>query len=211
VVNLDTTGTGLGSKARIDWLTKQFERLGVQLVVRSTDYNRFQEKVRKGAAQLFFWGWNADYPDPENFLFLLYGPQSKVKVQGENAANYENAEFDRLFEKMKAMDNSPERQAILDRMLAILQHDAPWVWGFHPKSYGLEHSWVFNRKPSTVANNTMKYTRIDPALREAKRAEWNRPVRWPLFAGALLLLALVWPAWRHWKRSEQARAVGAAA
>lgn len=211
VVNLDTTGTGLGSKARIDWLTKQFERLGVQLVVRSTDYNRFQEKVRKGAAQLFFWGWNADYPDPENFLFLLYGPQSKVKVQGENAANYENAEFDRLFEKMKAMDNSPERQAILDRMLAILQHDAPWVWGFHPKSYGLEHSWVFNRKPSTVANNTMKYTRIDPALREAKRAEWNRPARWPLVAGALLLLALVWPAWRHWKRSEQARAVGATA
>jgi oligopeptide transport system substrate-binding protein len=211
VVNLDTTGTGLGSKARIDWLTKQFDQLGVQLVVRSTDYNRFQEKVRKGAAQLFFWGWNADYPDPENFLFLLYGPQSKVKVQGENAANYENAEFDRLFEKMKAMDNSPERQAILDRMLAILQHDAPWVWGFHPKSYGLEHSWVFNRKPSTVANNTMKYTRIDPALREAKRAEWNRPVRWPLVAGALLLLALVWPAWRHWKRSEQARAVGAAA
>lgn len=209
VINLDTTGTGLGSKARIDWLTKQFDKLGVQLVVRSTDYNRFQDKIRKGAAQLFFWGWNADYPDPENFLFLLYGPQSKVKVQGENAANYESAEFDRLFERMKAMDNGPERQAILDRMLEVLRHDAPWVWGYHPKSYGLEHSWVFNRKPSTVANNTMKYTRIDPALREAKRAEWNRPVRWPLFAFAALLLALVWPAWRHWKRSEQARAVGA--
>jgi ABC-type transport system substrate-binding protein len=211
VINLDTTGSGLGSKARIDWLTKQFDKLGVQLVVRSTDYNRFQDKIRKGAAQLFFWGWNADYPDPENFLFLLYGPQSKVKVQGENAANYESAEFDRLFERMKAMDNGPERQAILDRMLEVLRHDAPWVWGYHPKSYGLEHGWVFNRKPSTVANNTMKYTRIDPALREAKRAEWNRPVRWPLFAFAALLLALAWPAWRHWKRSEQARAVGAGA
>jgi ABC-type transport system substrate-binding protein len=211
VINLDTTGTGLGSKARIDWLTKQFDRLGVQLVVRSTDYNRFQEKIRKGAAQLFFWGWNADYPDPENFLFLLYGPQGKVKVQGENASNYESAEFDRLFERMKAMDNSPERQAVLDRMLEILRFDAPWVWGYHPKSYGLEHSWVFNRKPSTVANNTMKYTRIDPALREARRLEWNRPVQWPLFAGAALMLVLAWPAWRHWKRSEQARAVGAGA
>ena len=210
VVNLDTTGGGLGGKARIDWLTRQFEQLGVQLVVRSTDYNRFQEKVRKGAAQLFFWGWNADYPDPENFLFLLYGPQSKVKTQGENAANYANPEFDRLFEQMKAMDNGAPRQAVLDRMLAILRHDAPWVWGYHPKSYGLEHSWVFNRKPSNVANNTMKYTRIDPALREAKRQQWNRPVRWPLFAGAALLLALILPAWRHWKRSEQARAVGTA-
>jgi oligopeptide transport system substrate-binding protein len=211
VINLDTTGTGLGSKARIDWLTKQFDRLGVQLVVRSTDYNRFQEKIRKGAAQLFFWGWNADYPDPENFLFLLYGPQGKVTAQGENASNYESAEFDRLFERMKAMDNGPERQAVLDRMLEILRFDAPWVWGYHPKSYGLEHSWVFNRKPSTVANNTMKYTRIDPVLREARRLEWNRPVRWPLFAGVALLLALAWPAWRHWKRSEQARAVGAGA
>lgn len=57
----------------------------------------------------------------------------------------------------------------------------------------------------------MKYTRIDPALREVKRAEWNTPVRWPLFAFAALLLALVWPAWRHWKRSEQARAVEAGA
>ena len=54
---------------------------------------------------------------------------------------------------------------------------------------------MFNRKPSTVANNTMKYTRIDPALREARRLEWNRPVQWPLFAGAALLLAAaLWPA-----------------
>jgi oligopeptide transport system substrate-binding protein len=82
VINLDTTATGVGSKARIDWLTKQFAKLDVQLVVRSTDYNRFQEKIRKGAAQLFYWGWNADYPDPENFLFLLYGKQGKVKQSG---------------------------------------------------------------------------------------------------------------------------------
>ena len=40
-------------------------------------------------------GWNADYPDPENFLFLLHGPQSRAKIQGENAANYVNPEFDR--------------------------------------------------------------------------------------------------------------------
>ena len=78
VINLDTTATGVGAKARIDWLNKQFARIDTQLVVRSTDYNRFQEKVRKGAVQLFYFGWNADYPDPENFLFLLYGKQGKV-------------------------------------------------------------------------------------------------------------------------------------
>ena len=68
--------------------------MGIELIVRATDYNRFQEKIRKGTAQIFSWGWNADYPDPENFLFLLYGPNSKVETQGENATNYQNPEFD---------------------------------------------------------------------------------------------------------------------
>ncbi|MEW6164959.1 MAG: ABC transporter substrate-binding protein [Pseudomonadota bacterium] len=186
VVNLDTTATGVGAKTRIDWLNKQFQKLGVQLVVRSTDYNRFQEKVRKGAVQLFYFGWNADYPDPENFLFLLYGPQGKVRHHGENAANYANPEYDRLFEQMRAMENGPARQAIIDRMLAILHEDTPWIWGFHPLDYSLRHAWLKNRKPTKVGNNTLKYQRVDAGLRQEMRDRWNRPVLWPL----LLLLAV---------------------
>ena len=107
-------------------------------------------------AQIFEWGWHADYPDPENFLFLLHGAQGKVAAQGENAANYENPEYDRLFEQMRTMPNTPERQAVIDRMLVVLRQDAPWVWGFHPKDYTLAHAWVFNRKPNKMANNSLK-------------------------------------------------------
>jgi ABC-type transport system substrate-binding protein len=53
VVYLDTTGSGMGDKSTVDWLAKQFRKLDVQLVVRATDYNRFQDKIRKGNAQLF--------------------------------------------------------------------------------------------------------------------------------------------------------------
>ena len=74
--------------ARISSIVKQFAKLNIQLEVRDSDYNRFQDKMRKGTAQLFFWGWLADYPDPENFLFMLYGPNAKAKTDGENAANY---------------------------------------------------------------------------------------------------------------------------
>jgi ABC-type transport system substrate-binding protein len=204
VINLDTTATGVGAKSRIDWLNKQFLKIGAQLVVRSTDYNRFQEKVRKGAVQLFYFGWNADYPDPENFLFLLYGPQGKVKHSGENAANYANPEFDRLFDQMRAMENGPRRQAIIDRMLAILRHDAPWVWGFHPKDYTLRHAWLTNRKPSKVGHNTLKYQRVDAAARDKLRAEWNRPVLWPLLLAALLLGAVAAPAIIAHRRRERA-------
>lgn len=205
VINLDTTANGVGSKSSLDWMTRQFKKLDVQLVVRSTDYNRFQDKIRKGAVQIFYFGWNADYPDPENFLFLLHGAQGKVAHQGENAANYANPEYDALFERMKAMDNGPERQAIIDRMLAILRYDAPWIWGFHPKDYGLHHVWIGNRKPTKVGNNTLKYQRIDAPTRQHLRAEWNQVVYWPLVAVAMAIFALILPAWLSWRRREQAR------
>ncbi len=208
VVNLDTTGSGMGDKSTVDWLSKQFRKLDVQLVVRATDYNRFQDKIRKGNAQLFYWGWNADYPDPENFLFLLYGAQGKVKSQGENAANYENAEYDRLFERMKAMPDGPERQAIIERMLGILQHDAPWVWGLYEKAYTLQHGWLLNRKPGKIIRNSLKYQRIDVAERQRLRAEWNRPVVWPLILVGLLGAVVVAPAVIHYRRRERAGAGG---
>jgi len=205
VINLDTTSAGVGSKARLDWLRKQFDKLNVQLVVRSTDYNRFQDKVRKGDTQMFYFGWNADYPDPENFLFLLHGAQATVGKGGENAANYSNPEYDRLFEQMKNMENSPARQAIIDRMLEILRRDSPWLWGFHPKNYVLQHGWLHNVKPSVMANNKLKYWRVDAVQRDRLRREWNQPVRWPLgllAVGLLLSGTWVWHALR--RREEQA-------
>ena len=206
IIHLDTTATGVGAKTRIDWLNKQFQKIDVQLVVRSTDYNRFQEKVRKGAVQLFYFGWNADYPDPENFLFLLYGPQGKVKHHGENAANYANPEYDRLFEQTRAMENGAERQMLIDRMLVILRHDAPWVWGFHPKEYSLRHVWLLNRKPTKVGNNTLKYQRIDVVTRLALRDRWNRPALWPLALASLLMVLLSLPAILSHRRREASAA-----
>lgn len=203
VLNFDVTARSVDAKSMLDWMRKQFEKINIQLVIRDTDYNRFQDKIRKGNAQIFEWGWHADYPDPENFLFLLHGPQGKVKNQGENAANYENPEFDRLFERMKNMPNSRERQAIIDRMVAILRHDAPWLWGFHPKDYALYHAWFGNLKPNKISYNTVKYQRIDTTLRAQKRRDWNHSVLWPLGLLAALLAAFTAPAVVAYLRRER--------
>jgi ABC-type transport system substrate-binding protein len=209
VLNLDVTARGPDDKARLDWIRKQFAKLDLQLVVRATDYNRFQDKIRKGNAQIFQWGWNGDYPDPENFLFLLHGPQSRAKHEGENSANYANPEYDRLFERMRNMENGPERQAIIDEMLQIARRDAPWVWGLHPKEYSLYQPWVFNQKPNQMARNGLKYVRIDPALRQQKRKNWNTPVWWPIALGLVVLVAAVSPAWIAYRRRERRAAAHA--
>ncbi len=199
----DTAATGPDAKARLDWLAKQFAKLNLQLVIRGTDYNRFQDKMLKGTAQIFQWGWNADYPDPENFLFLLYGPNSKVGLNGENAANYSSPEFDRLFDVVKNMDNTPERARLIGEMMDIARHDAPWVWGFFPKQFSLHHTWYKNAKPNLMANNGLKYRRILPELRAGLQAEWNRPIVWPLYALVGLLLAVILPAAIAFRRHQR--------
>lgn len=192
---------GPDEKSVLAWMRKQFAKLSIELQVRDTQYNRFQEKMRLGNAQIFFWGWSADYPDPENFLFLLYGPNAKVKFGGENAANYQNAEYDRLFEIMKNLPNGAERQAIIDQMLQIVRNDTPWVWAFYPKTFLLSHQWVSLLKPHEMANNTLKYLRIDPLLRAKERVEWNRPIVWPLIVLLLFVLLEIIPVVvRFWQK-----------
>jgi ABC-type transport system substrate-binding protein len=199
---LDIMASGPDDKARLNWYRKQFEKLNIQLIIRNTMYNRFQEKMMKGTAQIFTWGWNADYPDPENFMFLLYGPHGKVDHKGENAANYANPEFDRLFEKMKNMANGPERLQIIEQMTKILREDAPWIWGMHPKSYALYHQWYKNSKPNLMSHNTMQYKRIEAAVREQKRDEWNKPILWPIWATLLVLILVAIPAFMTYRRRE---------
>jgi ABC-type transport system substrate-binding protein len=203
VLYLDTVARGPGDKPRLDWWRKQFDKLSLQLEVRETDWNRFQEKIRKGSQQLFILGWNADYPDPENFMFLLHGPQARSKSQGENAANYANAEFDALFEKMKNMPNSAERQAIVDRMTDLARRDAPWIWGFHPKDFSLSHGWLSNVKPNNMARNGMKYLKLDVEKRALLRRQWNRPVVWPLALILAGLVASAVPAFVSYRRRER--------
>ncbi|MDJ0956754.1 MAG: ABC transporter substrate-binding protein [Arenicellales bacterium] len=206
-LHFEAVARGPDDKARLNWIRKQFDKLGIQLIVRATDYNRFREKMLKGTGEIFFWGWNADYPDPENFLFLLYGPNSKAIHNGENASNYQSSEFDDLFEQMKNMENTPLRQSLIDRMVEIARRDAPWIWGFHPMSFSLHHSWFHNVKPNLMANNLLKYHRIDPVQRQSLRASWNDPVWWPLaLFGGLVGLSIL-PAIVSFRRRERKAAL----
>jgi ABC-type transport system substrate-binding protein len=175
-------------KPEIDWMVRQFAKLDIQVEVRATDNNQFQDKVRKGKHGVFWSGWNADYPDAENFLFLFYGPNSKSISDGENTANYQNPEFDKLFSQLKTMDDGPQKQAVIDRMVAILREDAPWSFGFYPWASAAAQGWVKNSKPAILIRDHGRYLRLDVPARVAALQQWNRPVWWPL---ALLLAGIV--------------------
>lgn len=208
ILHYDVAATGgPDDKAQLNWMRKQFARIGIALNIRSTQYNRFQEKMRHGNAQLFTWGWNADYPDPENFLFLLYGPNGKAKHGGENAANYHNPAYDRLFDLMKNRNNDEGRQQLIDKMVAMLRDDAPWLWGINSQSFILSQQWVAPVKTNSISQNTLKYMAIDVPLRNDLRNAWNTPVLWPVALFILLLTILLLPFLFAYHKKQQRRAV----
>lgn len=198
-------------KVENDWMIRQFAKLGIQLEVRATDFNQYQDKTLKGKHQIFWGGWLADYPDAENFLFLLYGPMARSQSQGDNYANYDNPEFNRLYKQLQALSDGPAKQAVIDQMVAIAQQDSPWCFGYFPWGGLAFQQWVHNGKPSIMIRDMAKYYRVDPAQRVQKQAEWNQPVRWPAVLGLAGLALAVWGTRRSFKAREKATARRASA
>jgi oligopeptide transport system substrate-binding protein len=198
-LTLDVVAGNAESRQRAEFDQMQFEQLGVRIKINENTWSRFQETLLRGLFQMNTGsGWNADYPDPENFFFLFYG--KNVPPQGSNYTRFQNEEFDRLFERMATMDNGPERLEVIRRMNAILVEQCPVILTFYPVSFTLSQPWA-----PRITDNAMlvtgKYTVLDPVLREIKIREWNRTPLWPIALLAAGGVAVIVYAMRRAKRS----------
>jgi ABC-type oligopeptide transport system substrate-binding subunit len=138
------------------------------------------------------WGWVADYPDPENFLFLLWSPMAR-SAGGPNTANFDDPTYDATFVAMRDRPNDAERLRLIRKLVAIVERERPWIELFYPESYTLTHGWVRNAKPLGMSFSTLKYRDLDPAQRQELRREWNRPVLWPAWALAVVAVIVIAP------------------
>ncbi len=187
-----TPDVGPSAGARLSWIKKQFDKLGINLIIDSSSYSTFLDKLEKGDIQLFEAGWGADYPDAENFLFLFYSKNAKVKYGGDNSANYNNPEFDKLFEQMKNMSNNEQRAQIIKKMINIWQADIPWAWGYVPNSSILVHGWLSNQKLNAFARNTLKYQGVNVKKRKDYQQKYNQASLTPLLLSLVVLLLIIW-------------------
>ena len=192
-LSFDLGDTSTRGRLRFQFFVDAWSRLGIDVKVAATNYNQFREKVKKGAYQIFMWGWIADYPDPENFLFLLWGPMSEAKSGGPNTANFDHPRFNELFVAMKDRENDARRVELIREMREILEEERPWIELYHRESYGLYQPWMRNVKPAGLSFPAAKYQDIDATSRTELRAAWNRPVVWPAYALGLAAVALVVP------------------
>lgn len=194
-LKLDVISGSAESRQRAEFDQMQIQQLGLKVEIVENTWSRFQESQLRGLFQMNTGsGWNADYPDPENFFFLFYG--KNVPPQGSNYTRFSNPEFDRLFEQMATMDNGPERLAIIHKMTAILVEQCPVVFTFHPVTFRLNQPWLprIFENAMLATGGGLKYTTLDPILRAQKIREWNHAPVWPLWtlaAGIVFIIGYV--------------------
>ena len=107
--------------------------------------------------------WIADYPDAQNFLQLLYGPNT-----GEsNEAEFKLPEYDRLYEKSQGYPDGPERNRLYRDMDRLMLAYAPWRLGVHRVYNHLQYPWVKGYKKHPILYTNFKYLDIDVAAQRA--------------------------------------------
>jgi ABC-type transport system substrate-binding protein len=109
---------------------KSIERIGIRIQV---DKNKFPEELKQErACQLLSRtaSWIADYPDGDDFMQLLYGPNSH---QNNNAC-FQLPAWDRIYEKTRALPpESPERNQLYRQLWRMAEVNG--VWKLHDTRY----------------------------------------------------------------------------
>lgn len=140
---------------------KNMDAIGLRIVFRKDRIQELRKMAREGKMPMRTDGWNADYPDAENFMQLLYGPN----VGQENHARFSLPEFDKLYDAAYKLPDSTERTKLFDRMTELVLAYAPWRLMEHRIEDHLVQPWVRNYKPHPVRAVIWRYVDIDPAPR----------------------------------------------
>ena len=140
---------------------KNMDAIGLRIVFRKDKVPELRKMARLGKIPMRGDGWNADYPDAENFMQLLYGPNAGQS----NDAQFDLPEFNRLFEQARALPDSPERTKLFDRMTLLAIAYAPWRLGYHLIEDSLRHPWISAYVPHPIRSQWWAYIDVDPARR----------------------------------------------
>ena len=137
---------------------KSMDAIGIRIEFQVT---KFADRVKAAkACQLMMsrFGWSADYPDGDNFMQLLYGPNS----QQSNNGCYESKAFDAFYEKATRIADSPERNHLFLEMTRQMEVDGAWSLHVSRERNQLLWPWVQGYKKHPVLNAEFVYMDLAP-------------------------------------------------
>ncbi len=109
------------------------ENLGIEMIVEQVEWPDFLNDMNLYRYQIFSAGWIADYPDPQNFLDILFHSASL-----QNSTGYRNAQVDDLLARARVEGDHAKRMALYNEAERIIVSEAPWI----PLTHGVTHVLV---------------------------------------------------------------------
>ncbi|QDK40911.1 hypothetical protein DOM21_05450 [Bacteriovorax stolpii] len=165
-MTLDTFSS-TSARQKAEFFQKQMEKIGIKIKVVTNLNPELQAKIKKRSVMLIDYGWIGDYPDTENFLQIFYGPNS---APGANSANYNNPEFNKMYEVVAKMQDSPARTKLYEEANQFLANDVVAIFTVHTQSYMLQQKWVRNYHDSDFIFDFHQYINVD----QKEKAEWMK-------------------------------------
>jgi ABC-type transport system substrate-binding protein len=143
---------------------KNMDAVGLRIEFRKERLPELRKMARLGKIPMRGDGWNADYPDAENFLQLLYGPNAGQ----ENQAQFDLPEFNRLYAQARELPDSSERTRLFNRMTELVIAYAPWRLTYHRLEDSVRHAWVRTYVPHPIRSQWWQYIDIDRGAQDAR-------------------------------------------
>ena len=153
----------LAARRMDELIQRSLEEIGIRITLKKEKVPELRKLSKQGKLQMRTDGWQADYPDAENFFQLLYGPNAGQA----NYSRFRLAQFDRMYEDTAAMPDSAERNALYRRMSNLVLVYAPWRMAVHRLQNHLLHPWVAGYKKHPFVLTAWRYLDVDGAQRDA--------------------------------------------
>jgi oligopeptide transport system substrate-binding protein len=137
-ITLTVDGYGNSIPSYLGAIIQEWQQnLGVEISVRQLETENFIYNLKQEKDEMFILGWIADYPDPHNFLDILFYTGSE-----NNIFEYSNPMLDALLDQAAIEQNRAVRLAMYQQAEQLVVDDAPCLPLFHGTNYILVKSYV---------------------------------------------------------------------
>jgi oligopeptide transport system substrate-binding protein len=142
---------------------KNLAVIGIRMTATPVQFADLLKDRKVGKYQFSSIAWIADYPDAQNFLQLLYGPNTDIS----NDARFKLAEYDKIYTAALKLPDGPERNKLYREMNRVLAAYAPWRYGVQRTFSHFLYPWVVGYKKHPILFTSFKYLDIDVAAQQA--------------------------------------------
>ena len=153
------------ARERDELWKKNLDAIGIRVTFKYDKVPELRKMGRKGLIAMRDDGWNADYPDAENFMQLLYGPS----IGQANYSRFNLPAFNKLFDEARTLPDSPARTSLFDKMTELVVAYAPWRVRINDIEDTLARGWVRNYVPHPMRWEGWEFMDVDEAERAKRR------------------------------------------